>query len=186
MTTPAPYASGARTPRYDGIIYADGTGLIPAAEGDLSTINTNTQLTPLPVDAGAAVLAVVKLTVQGSISSNVSYVVLQTSLGNADDQWIDVAWCNFTGITPGSAGAGIFVLSGGVAGANSFQQSRAVGSAPSGNSFNQFPLGGRIRIVGKTTVVATGSSSSSSSGHGIPWVTPGVLASIRVKIMGLR
>jgi hypothetical protein len=99
---------------------------------------------------------------------------MQTRL--SDGTWVDVAWCTWTGIV----GSATFVLAGGFAGAISFQQ-RAAGVAPSpANGSNQFPLGGQVRFVGKSSV--TGSSSSSSAG---PGVVAGVLATVTFKLVGI-
>jgi hypothetical protein len=132
---------------------------------------------PAPVLYTEAVLASVVLTAVGSLTSNTTYVVLQTDLG--DGVWIDVAWCVWTGLS----GSVTFVLSGGVAGANSFQQSRASGTAPGSNGSNQIPLGGRIRFVGKSTINSSSSSPSPSPG---PAPLPGVAVTIRFKLLGLR
>lgn len=167
-------------PMVDGILYASAV-VVPAAEGALGNRGP-AQQDPVPVLYNEAISAIVELTAQGAISSQTTYVVLQTDFG--DGVWIDVAWLAWTGIS----GSATFLLAGGVAGANSFQQTRASGTAPSPtNSSNQIPLGGRIRFVGKSTVNTSSSSSSSSSSSGGPAaLTPGVLATIRFKLLGLR
>lgn len=131
---------------------------------------------PASVRYNAAFMAIVQLTIVGSFSANSTYIVAQTDMG--DGVWIDVAWLVWTATTPQTA---IFALSGGVAGANSFQQTRAAGTAPASNGANQIPLGGRLRFVGKASLTSSGSSSSSSGG-----AIPGVTATITVKQLGLR
>ncbi len=156
----------------DGLPYAT-LARLPGAEASL--FNAPLPLVdPVPLPYEQAIFAVVQFQVSGALSANTAYVVLQTDLG--DGVWIDVAWC-LTSITSGTA---TFVLSGGVAGANSFQQSRAVGTAPAANGQNQCPLGGRIRFVGKAATTAN-TSSSSSSGAFI-----GLLVTIKYKLLGLR
>ncbi len=182
----SPYAISPQPARFDGLLYSVNYTM-PAAEGDLYNANSYPIL-PIPVDAGVAALAVVEFETTITLTSNVTYVVLQTDLGNVntpvvqgalDKHWIDVAWCVWTGV----AGPALFVLSGGVAGANSFQQTRPVGTAPSSSSYNQFPLGGRVRIVGKSTISGTGNSSSSA---GLPGVPAGVVVNIRLKLTNPR
>lgn len=166
----------------DGVPYCTAAP-IPAAEGSLFNLSSPPFFDPVAVLYGEAVQAVVQLSLQGAIGSQSSYVVMQTDLG--DDVWIDVAWLSWSS---GPTGTATFVLSGGVAGANSFQQSRSVGTAPSPpNDARQFPMGGRLRFVGKATITASSSSSSSSArSSGAPAVTPAVLATIKYKQLGLR
>jgi hypothetical protein len=157
----------------DGVLYCKGF-LVQGAEGDL--FNGQGQA-PVAIPYHEAVSAEVFLTVQGVLLSNTTYILLQTDFG--DGNWFDVAWSTWTGI----AGNAFFYLSAGVAGSNSFQQSRAVGAAPSPvNGSNQCCLGGRIRFAGKSTF--TGGVVSSSSG--MPGITNGVLATIRYRLLGLR
>lgn len=101
---------------------------------------------------------------------------MQTDLG--DNVWYDVAWAQWAVV----AGQGNFLICGGVAGANAFQQTRAVGAAPGSSGSNQCPLGGRIRFVGKWT----GSSSSSSSSPGGLVAIGQVSITVRYKVLGLR
>jgi len=169
-----PYANAIASPRKDGVLYCQDM-LLPAAEGDLFNLSSLYAPDPAPVDARQAVMATLTLTGRGIVISATSYVVLQTDLG--DGKWIDVAWIRSTAI----AGPDLFLLSGGVAGANAFQQTRLVGTAPIGHGSNQFPLGGRIRFVGKSTAVTQ--AASSASGGVLP---PGILCTIRYKLLGLR
>ena len=151
MTTP--YANILPAPRSDGLLLAN-LFRMPAAEGVLFNVPIPPNVSPTPVIFQQSALAIVKFTTSGSITSNTTYIVMQTDLG--DDVWVDMCWAIWTG----TAGPAIFVFSNGVADANSFQQTRAVGSAPStALGSNQMTLGGRIRFVGKSTV-AGGSASS--------------------------
>ena len=166
------FASGQPAASLDGIPYATAAAL-PGAEGDLFNLSSPPFFDPVPVVYDCGILAIVQLTANNNPSSNSAYVILQTDLG--DGVWVDVAWCIWTG----TSGTVTFVLSGGVAGANSFQQSRATGTAPSSNSSNQMLLGGRIRFVGKATIGANASSSSGQAGTS-------VTATIKYKLLGLR
>lgn len=176
--TPAQSANIFPAARADGTPYAVGTPLT-AQEADLFNQTARDNLDPVAVDYNESISAVVQLTAQGALTTNSSYVVMQTDL-NGDGVWIDMAWCVWTGIS----GTAVFYLSGGVAGANSFQQSRAAGSAPASNGSNQCQMGGRIRFVGKATTGQSSSSSSSSSGT--PAVVPGVVCTIKYKQKGVR
>jgi hypothetical protein len=143
----------------DGIVYANSI-VMPTA-------NADTDLgTPIPVAYNQAALAEVFLTIAGGPATNSTFVVMQTDMG--DGNWIDVAWMVTTATANGTL---IFFLSGGVAGAGAFQQTRVAGAAPASNNANQMPLGGRIRFVGKTAL--TGGA------------TPTVTARVVVKPMGL-
>lgn len=168
------YANITAPSRADGIAYATAVPLT-STEADLYNGQTlpNTG-DPVPVLFGQAIQAVVQLSVAGAPASNSTYVVMQTDLG--DGVWVDVAWCFWNG-TQGSA---TFVLSGGVAGNNAFQQSRQAGAVPTpqANGSNAMVLGGRIRFVGRTAL--SGGSSYSVGGFA------GVLATIRYKLLALR
>lgn len=137
----------------DGIVYANAVPitLTEATLGDgLKTPAI------IPVIEGQTIVAVVKLSINGHITANNTFVFLQTDLG--DGTWVDVAWCQFTGTDAPAT----FVLCGGGLGAmnNAFQQSRGVSAAPAaqGNGSNAVPLGGRCRFSG-FSVFAGGSSS---------------------------
>ncbi len=159
------------TPAKDGLPYADAA-LMPALEADLFNRTALSPYDPIPILYEAAIVAAVEFSVQGTFTGNSCYVVLQTDLG--DGVWFDLAWCIST-LTSGTAN---FLLSAGVGGANSFQQTRASGTAPSSNSSNQCPLGGRVRFVGKASITGAGSSSSGAG--------PGVLVTIKYKLTPLR
>lgn len=155
----------------DGVTYCTSVPLT-TSEADLG----DGLLTPQPIATtfGAAIVAVVQLTVNGNITGNSTYVVMQIDLG--DGVWIDLNWCVWTATT----GSATFVFSNGVAGADTFQQSRNAGAVPNpqANGSNQMGLGGRIRFVGRTAM--TGGSSSA------PGVTTRVSATIKFKLLGLH
>ena len=157
----------------DGVLYAL-TALMPSAEGD---VFNGVGQDPVSIPYHEAIAATVLFQVQGGpLITNSSYVVLQTDMG--DSNWIDVAGCGFTALN----GTSLFLLSAGVAGALSLQQTRTVGATPTPVNFsNQMCLGGRIRFVGKSS--NTGTLISSSPG---PTVIPGVNVTIRYKLLGLR
>lgn len=125
---------------------------------------------------GQTIVAVVKLTVNGLITGNNSYIVMQTDLG--DGTWIDVAWI----VSTLGQGTQTFVICGGGLGAmnNAFQQSRNSGQPPTPQAAgsNAVPLGGRVRFVGKATLI---SGSSSVAG-----TTPQVLTNITYKLQEPR
>src|SRR5262245_43629725 len=100
--------------------------LMPAAEADLWD-RTDLGQDPVPLIYGAAVSVAVRLATQGIVTSNSTYIVLQTDLGT--DRWFDVAWI----VTTFISGTADFWLCGGVAGANAFQALRAEGTVPSGH-----------------------------------------------------
>lgn len=137
----------------DGIVYASAVPLTTteAALGDAAQVPS-----VIPVVDGQTIVAVVRLSINGLIVGNTTYVILQTDLG--DGTWIDVAWIVWTG----NQGSATFVICGGGLGAmnNAFQQTRQSGNPPTvqANGSNAVPLGGRVRFVGKTTQVG-GSSS---------------------------
>src|SRR5258708_89382 len=102
------------TAETDGVLYASAVPLTPteASLGDgLKSPD------PIPVAYGAAIVAVVKLSISGIITANSTYVVMQTGLG--DGTWVDLNWCFWNG----AQGTATFVFSTGVAGADTFQQS---------------------------------------------------------------
>lgn len=167
MTT---FANTTVTPGTDGIYYAKGA-VMPGAEADLFSGGAGYDPAPLPYEA--AVVASVELSIAGTFTANTTYVVLQTDLG--DGVWFDLAWCVWSALT----GSANFLLSAGATGANAFQQTRAVGTAPASNGSNQCPLGGRIRFVGKSSLTQS-SSSSGSPGN------PGVTVTIKYKLTPLR
>lgn len=159
------YANATPIAVVDGLVYASSVPLT-TTEADLGTA--------VPITFNEAVQAVVQLTVSGAPAGNSTYVVMQTDLG--DGVWIDVAWCMYTN----TQAAGTFVLSGGIAGNNAFQQSRQANSPPTpqASGSNAMVLGGRLRFVGRTQL--TGGSSYSAGGFA------GVRATITYKLLGLR
>ena len=163
------------TPATDGIIYSDAVPLTPT-EADLNGGSSVQSDTPIPVIEGQTLIAVVQLSINGSVVANNSYVFLQTDLGNG--VWVDVAWCRWTG----GQGSATFVLCGGGLGAmnNAFQQARQASAAPAtqANGSNAVPLGGRCRITGFSSFHG---GSSSVSGE-----TTSVSATITYKLQHPR
>lgn len=139
----------------DGISYATNVPLV-STEADLGDGLNTPQ--PISVTEGQTIVAVVQFTTNGHVSGNNSFVFMQTDLG--DNNWVDVAWCNFT--KADQSWPSLYVLCGGGLGAmnNAFGPQRRSGSAPStqGNGSNAVPLGGRIRFTGFGT--SSGGSSS--------------------------
>lgn len=168
-----PTANITPTAETDGVVYASAVPLTSteAALGD-------GLVTPavISVVAGQTIVAVVRLTINGIITANSTYVVMQTDLG--DGTWIDVAWLFWNS----TQAPGTFVLCGGGLGAmnNAFQQSRNSGQVPQpqASGSNAVPLGGRVRFVGKT--VMTGGSSSAAG------VSTNVSATITYKLQNPR
>ena len=159
----------------DGVLYANAVPLT-TTEASLNG-GTGVETTdPIPVAYGQAIVATVRLSINGLIVGNNTYVVMQTDLG--DGIWVDVAWIVWTG----TQGTPTFVMSAGGAGAmnNAFQQSRQSGQFPQPQAAgsNALVLGGRVRFVGKTTMV--GGSSS------VQGTTTAVSATIRYKVLGLN
>lgn len=174
MVTPNPFANVVPAAPTDGEPYATAVPLV-STEADLFNQSTTPPYDPAPVKWAEGILASVVFTATGGPQPGTAYVVMQTDVG--DGQWLDIAWCSWSGVT----GSAVFALSAGVAGANAFQQTRAVGAAPSpALGANQCVVGGRIRFVGAR--VPSGSSSSSSSSGSLPQVT----VSVRFKRLGLR
>jgi len=153
-----------------GLTYANATPLT-GTEADLNG-GTGAITGPIPTEAGQALVAVVTLTINGHITGNNSYVVMQTDLG--DGTWADLNWAVWTG----SDGSTTFVFSNGAAGANTFQQTRQAGGFPTSNGSNQLCLGGRMRFVGKATAVG-GSSSLAGT-------TAGITVTVKYKLLHLR
>lgn len=157
----------------DGIVYANAVPLTTAeaALGDAA-------VTPalIPIAEGQTIVAVVKLSINGFITGNSTFVFLQTDLG--DGTWVDVAWLFWDQVQ----GTATFVLCGGGLGAmnNAFQQARNSGSAPAvqASGSNAVPLGGRVRFSGFTRM--SGGSSSA------PGVSTQVTATITYKLQEPR
>ena len=157
--------------------------ITPIALSDGNTYCTNVPITSSEADLGdaisaiatefgQAILAIVQITVNGIITANNTYIVMQMDMG--DGVWVDANWC----VTTINQGTATFVFSNGVAGNNTFQQTRQNNASPSSSSNNQLALGGRIRFTGKTL---TAGGSSAVSG------TPtNVSATIKYKLLGNR
>jgi len=150
----------------DGIVYGSA---VPLTSTEATLHST---LAFIPIVYGQEIVAVVRLSINGFVTGNSTYVVMQTDLG--DDTWIDVAWVFWNQVQ----GSATFVLIGGGRGAmnNAFQQSRNAGQVPQpqANGSNQMSLGGRVRFVGRT-VMTSGSSSA-------PGVSTVVVATITYKL----
>lgn len=166
-----PYGSITPTAESDGVLYANA---VPLTTSEATLGDGLVTPATIPTTFGEAIVAVVVLSINGFITANNTYVVLQMDMG--DDVWVDLCWC----VWSGSQGTATFVFSNGVAGANSFQQSRGSGQFPQPQAVgsNQMALGGRLRFVGKSTMVG---GSSSLAG-----VSTRVSATIRYKLLGLR
>jgi hypothetical protein len=167
------FAGIAPTAPTDGVLYSNAVPLT-TSEADLFGGTGAQSPDPIPTEFGAAIVAVVQLSINGIITGNNTYVVLQIDLG--DGVWVDLNWLVWTG----TQAPATFVFSNGVAGANTFQQSRGAGQVPNpqASGSNQMALGGRVRFVGKTTMVG-GSSSA-------PGVSTQVTATIRYKLLPLN
>ena len=150
-----PLANIVPTAETDGILYANAVPLT-TTEANLGDAAVTPAL--IAVSEGQTIVAVVKLSINGFVTGNSTFVFLQTDLG--DGTWIDVAWCFFNSVQA----PGTFVLCGGGLGAmnNAFEQARKSGSAPAtqASGSNAVPLGGRMRFTGFTRM--TGGSSSAA------------------------
>lgn len=157
----------------DGVLYCQS---VPLTTTEATLGDALKTPTIISIVAGQTIVAIVKLTINGLIVGSNAYVVMQTDLG--DGTWIDVAWL----VSIHSQGTATFVLCGGGLGAmnNAFQQSRAAGAFPQPQAAgsNAVPLGGRVRFVGRATLI---SGSSSVAG-----TTPQVLATITYKLQTPR
>ena len=157
----------------DGIVYANAVPLTPT-EASLGDVLKTPD--PIIVAEGQAVVAVVKLSINGFITGNSTFIALQTDLG--DGTWIDVAWL----VWMETMGSATFVLVGSVLGqANTAsQQSRKAGSMPEPQSTAAASviLGGRCRFAGFAKM--TGGSSSA------PGVSTQVTATITYRLQKPR
>lgn len=159
------------TAESDGILYSNSVPLT-STEADLGDNLVSPH--PIPTSFNEAIVAVITLTINGIVTANNTYIVLQMDMG--DGVWVDMNWIVWTG----NQGSAVFVMSNGIAGANVFQQSRQVGQVPilQANGQNQLSLGGRLRFIGKS-FFAGGSSS-------IAGITTSVSATIRYRLQPLR
>lgn len=159
-----PTANITPTAETDGVLYASA---VPLTSTEASLGDALKTPDPISIVEGQTIVAVVKLTINGFVTGNSTYIVLQTDLG--DGTWIDVAWIFWNQVQ----GNATFVLCGGGLGAmnNAFQQSRNAGQVPQpqANGSNAVPLGGRVRFVGKT--VMTGGSSIAAGVSNLVTVT---------------
>lgn len=168
MTTSANIIPTAGT---DGVLYSNAVPLT-STEADLGDGLIAPH--PIPTSFNEAIVAVITLSINGIVTANTTYVVMQIDMG--DGNWIDLNWLVWTG----NQGSAVFVFSNGIAGANVVQQTRNAGAVPSpqANGSNQMTLGGRIRFVGKS--MFTGGSSS------LAGLTTSVNATIRYRLQPLR
>jgi hypothetical protein len=158
------FAPTAPQPSVDGVAYCTSAP-VPTAEADLGS--------PLPVLYGQAFSAIVELTANGATAP--TWVVAQVDFG--DGVFVDAAWCQSSLVT----GTATFVLSLFAQGPGAFQQTRAAGTPPGTGTNPLASLGGRIRFVGRTGAGASPSPSPSPSPS-----APPMLATIRVRFLGLR
>lgn len=168
-----PFANITPTAPTDGIRYSLN---VPLTTTEANLGDQLRSPDPIPVVEGQTIVAVVKLTVNGLIVGSNAYVIMQTDLD--DNVWIDVAWAVWTG----GQGTATFVLCGGGLGAmnNAFQQVRQTNQFPivQAAGSNAVPLGGRIRFVGRASLI---SGSSSIAG-----TTPQVLTTITYRLQTPR
>lgn len=161
------------TAESDGVLYANAVPLTPteAALGDAANVPAL-----IPVVEGQTIVAVVKLSANGLITGNSTFVFLQTDLG--DGTWMDIAWIFWDQVQ----GTATFFLSGGGLGQMNTitQKLRNENSAPPTQSSgtNILPLGGRCRFTGFTRM--TGGSSSAAG------ISTQVTATIRYKLQRPR
>lgn len=156
----------------DGIAYATDVPLTPTEATLGDGLKTPTLI---EIAAGQVIVAVVKLTINGFVTGNNTFVFLQTDMG--DGVWVDMAWIFFNRVQVETT----FVLCGGSLAANSaFQVLRNPSSAPDpqANGANDVPIGGRVRFSGFSKM--TGGSSSA------PGVSTSVNATIKYKIRSAR
>ena len=169
------YSNIRSAPPTDGIVYCDGVPFT-TSEADLYNQAKPPGRDPAPVSFTQAVVAIITLSVQGAVNPGTTWVVMQTDLAS-DGNWVDLNWLTST-IAGGSE---YYTFSNGVAGANSFQKTRAAGVVPATPlGYNQCCLGGRIRFVGGRTTGDLPASSSYSSGVNL------LTARIVYKLLGLR
>ena len=158
----------------DGVKYSVDVP-VTSTEADLAGGTGSAGPAPFPTSFGQAIVAVVRLAIEGFITGNSTYVVMQMDVGG-DGVWVDMNWLFWNQVQ----GNATFVFSNGVAGALTVQQSRNSGQVPQPQAIgsNQLALGGRIRFVGKH--VPTGGSSSTVG------VNQQVTVNITYKLLGLR
>lgn len=176
------FANATLGQQIDGLQYALNVPLT-TTEADLSSFPAQPNLDPRSVQYCQAFVASVLFTVQGNPGTMQAYVVAQGS--NDNQNWFDLAWC----VTTLSAGTALFALCGGQNFANAFQQTRSPGTAPSSTGSNSVVIPGLLRFVGKAVSVppaGTSSSSSSARSSSASPLSGAILASISLKLLGLR
>jgi hypothetical protein len=159
-------ANVAVTPAVDGYPYAQNVAL-PALEGDIGA--------PLPTPYHRGAVVTIDLACQGAIPSQTTYLVVQTD--NGSGQWVDLGAVVFTQ----TIGKQTYLLSVGFDQNALLVQTRQAGQVPT-QGVSGAALGGRIRVVAKTSIGS--SSSSSSAGPGQP--PPAVMAAVSICLKGLR
>ena len=164
------------TPETDGIAYCTNVP-ITFTEADLGDgVNCSH---PIPIAVGDQLMAVVQLSINGYITGNNTYVVMQTDMG--DGVWIDLSWIVWNG-NQGSVTYSMFTPFATGAPTPS-QQTRAIGASPgaasSGKQIGSGPFG-RIRFTGQSFPFVGGSSSSPGAGPTL------VSATIKYKILAQR
>src|SRR5690349_8827934 len=111
----------------DGILYANAVPLT-STEADVSgSSDSNTPVqtvSPFSTKYGEAIAAVIQLSINGYVTGNSTYIVMQMDMG--DGVWIDMNWLFWNQVQ----GTATFVFSNGIAGANTFQQSRNANQVP--------------------------------------------------------
>lgn len=135
----------------DGITYASSVPLTSTE----ATLGDGVQVaTIIPVSLGQVMVATVQLSINGLVTGNNTYIVMQTDMG--DGVWIDVAWLIWTG----NQGSATFALVGGGFGSAVYQQSRQSGAfpTPQSNGSSSIPMAGRVRFIGKSIFIGTASS----------------------------
>lgn len=166
------YASIVPTAETDGVPYCTAVP-VTSTEADLG--DGLLSPAPIPIPFGQFISAIVQLSVNGYITANNTYVIMQSDYG--DGVWVDVCWAKMTQ----SQGTATFAFVGRASGSNNsgFQLTRQVGQDPGVTGANaSVSLGGRVRFVGKSNM-AGGSSSAGG-------VTTQITATIRYKLTGLR
>lgn len=157
-----------------GILYADSV-IVPAVEGVVWGGSAGTLPNPIIARYDESIVAEIILSISGGIGANSTYIILKGDFGS--EVWVDLAGILWTGTT----GTAVFVLCAGELKANAFQQTRAIGSAPSVNFSNACPLPSRLQFVGKAALTGAGNSSSAAPGQ-----QSIVRATIRYRLQSLR
>jgi hypothetical protein len=154
-------------PEIDGYPYAVAVQ-VPPVESDLGQ--------PLPLPYHRGVVLTIDLVCQGQIPSQQTYLVAQTD--NGSGLWIDLGSVVFAG----TVGKQTYLLAVGFDQNGLVTQTRQTGQVPTAG-VNPVAMGGRLRVVAKTSI---GSSSSSSSPSAGPQPPPAVVATVLISQKGIR